>query len=98
MHYRNDRVVNFLLIKLLGIKGELQSLELLSDIVRKELKRRTGWLLIVDNLNGANSLTTVPVMGGTNTFEGGMGSVTPPALPIQQNALISGWSDLLVCS
>ena len=34
-----------------GKKGELQSLELLSATVRKELKKRPGWLLIVDNLS-----------------------------------------------
>ena len=34
-----------------GLKGELQSLELLSAAVRKELKKRRGWLLIVDNLS-----------------------------------------------
>ena len=34
-----------------GQKGEFQSLELLSAAVRKELKKRPGWLLIVDNLS-----------------------------------------------
>ena len=34
-----------------GRKGELESLELLAAAVRKELKKRPGWLLITDNLS-----------------------------------------------
>lgn len=33
-----------------GRKGEMESLELLAAMVRKELKKQPGWLLIVDNL------------------------------------------------
>ena len=46
---------------LVGSKGELQSLELLSAAVRKELKRRPGWLLVVDNLSADLKSVDSPV-------------------------------------
>ena len=36
---------------LLGGKGELQGLSILSSAVKKELKKRPGWLIIVDNVS-----------------------------------------------
>lgn len=36
---------------LLGRKGELQGLGILSSAVKKELKKRPGWLIVVDNLS-----------------------------------------------
>ena len=36
---------------LLGRKGELQGLSVLSSAVKKELKKRPGWLIVVDNLS-----------------------------------------------
>lgn len=58
-----------------GRKGELQSLELLSATVRRELRRRPGWLLVVDNLSSdvksvheSQSVNSLPV-------------VTPSSLP-----------------
>lgn len=35
----------------LGLKGDLHALELLSAAVRKELRKRPDWLLIIDNLS-----------------------------------------------
>ncbi len=73
---------------------------MLSDVVRKELKRRPGWLLVIDNLTGlcqtdvhpslaqyegrAGSIVTTPPQ-----YEGGAGSIMP-ALPIQQSSLVTG--------
>lgn len=71
---------------------------MLSDIVRKELKRRPGWLLVIDNLTGlgqtdmhssleggAGSIVTTPPQ-----YEGGAGTIMP-ALPIQQSSLVTGY-------
>ena len=79
-----------------GVKGEFQSLEILSDIVRKELRKRSKWLLIIDNLSGSSyQNAAINQIGGSIQFEGGSGSMTP-ALPIQQNDIITGSVALLV--
>ena len=78
---------------LTGIKGELQSLEMLSDIVRKELKRRPSWLLVIDNLTGLHpSLDggAGPIVTTPSQYEGGAGTIMP-ALPIQQSSLVTGY-------
>ena len=44
--------------KFSGFKGELHALELISAAVRKELRKRPNWLLIVDNLSSEGSFLT----------------------------------------
>ncbi len=75
-----------------GVKGELQSLEILSDIVRKELKKRSKWLLIIDGLSGSNQDMSIGSMGGTLSVEAGdRGSMIPAlAPPIQQDPILTG--------
>ncbi len=61
-----------------GRKGELQSLELLSAAVRRELRHRPGWLLIVDNLSSdVKSVGGVPALQSTEVLP----MVTPSSLP-----------------
>ena len=57
---------------LLGGKGDLQGLKILSSAVRKELKKRPGWLIIVDNLSSdqetskAHSSEVLPVLSSSS--------------------------------
>ena len=60
-----------------GRKGELQSLELLTATVRKELKKRPGWLLIVDNL----SSDVNPSVQTSPQFSELLPAVSPATLP-----------------
>ena len=60
-----------------GKKGELQSLELLAATVRKELKKRPRWLLIVDNL----SSDVNPSINAPPPFSELLPAVSPATLP-----------------
>ena len=57
---------------LLGRKGELQGLGILSLAVKKELKKRPGWLIVVDNLSSdqetakAYGLEVLPVLSSSS--------------------------------
>ncbi len=64
-----------------GKKGELQSLELLSAAVRRELKHRPGWLLVVDNLS-----SDVKPVGEAQTIET-FPVVTPSSLPYSPHGI-----------
>ncbi len=64
-----------------GQKGELQSLELLSAAVRRELKHRPGWLLVVDNLS-----SDVKSVGEAQTIET-FPVVTPSSLPYSPHGI-----------
>lgn len=63
-----------------GARGELQSLELLSAIVRKELKKRPGWLLVVDNLSTDVKSTGSPTPLPGEALQAG-GSAIMPVYP-----------------
>lgn len=55
---------------LLGRKGELQGLSILSSAVKKELKKRPGWLIIVDNVSSdqetAKASEVLPVLSSSS--------------------------------
>ena len=62
---------------LAGARGEWQSLELLSAIVRKELKRRPGWLLVVDNLSTDLKSTGSPTPLASEVLPAGGSAIMP---------------------
>ena len=62
----------------LGLKGDLHALELLSAAVRKELRKRPGWLLIIDNLSSEVMSINRPI-----ATDGGS-TQTNSALPLSE--------------